>query len=81
MLQGRITIICTIIFFQKRWEGFSIFFHTSNYNQYWREVLSEMLMLMDGRRIDSSKTIAYENGRSDKIPWDSEGSHASLLSA
>lgn len=52
------------------------FYHTSKWRQYWKEVISEQLYLLDGRRpVPEQNYPRYTN----KIPWDDSARFASLL--
>lgn len=52
------------------------FYHTSRWRKYWKEVISEQLYLLDGRRpIPEKNYPRYTN----KIPWDMENRYTSLL--
>jgi hypothetical protein len=52
------------------------FYHTSKWRTFWKEVISEQLYLLDGRRpVPELNTPRYTN----KIPWDMNNMYASLL--
>jgi len=56
------------------------FYHTSTWRSQWATVIAEQLMLMDGKRIQTSEMMAYDKSRSDVIPWGNKY-WASLLDA
>lgn len=56
------------------------FYHTSTWRSEWATVIAEQLLLMDGKRIQSSDMMAYDQSRSDIIPWGNKY-WASLLEA
>eukprot|EP01031_Cornospumella_fuschlensis_P039386 gene39386-47944_t len=52
------------------------FYHTSKWRTFWKEVISEQLLLLDGRRPVPEKNVErYTN----VIPWDTEHYYTSLL--
>ncbi|RYH20120.1 hypothetical protein EON65_24500 [archaeon] len=52
------------------------FYHTSKWRKFWKEVISEQLYLLDGRRpIPEQNVERYNN----IIPWDTENYYTSLL--
>ena len=62
--------------------GYSMrgFYHTSDSGKFWKEVISEQLMLMDGRRFSIPDMAGfYSRNHSDIVKWDPQ-SYSSLLS-
>eukprot|EP00667_Euglena_gracilis_P009408 EG_transcript_9556 len=53
------------------------FFHVSKYQPFWREVVEEQLLLLDGRRPDPELNV--KRTRDDRPPWGLSRRYASLL--
>jgi hypothetical protein len=69
-------------------EGYSIhgFYHTSTWQEYWKEVISEQLYLLDGRRkfphIKNADIDAFKGNQNldhATYEWDTRGRYTSLL--
>lgn len=56
------------------------FFHVSNVHQFWMEVVEELLLILDGRRIEIAEISRFENGTTNKVPFDMSTRYTSLLS-